>query len=754
MKKFDIKKLMILVLALMMVFALVACNKDNGDDEDPIVPKPTQPKDTVQAAEYFQGLWDATKSIGNDAIGADDAIKIELGLDIALEANGGDPFDLGVLLGIVYDHAGTQSAAKLELYDKATTENWLTLYIFMSDPDMLYISFKDQNVAVPFDTDGNDNGSYATAVKGFIDGDLLDTDKDKSPDTSIADLIGAIAGDFGPDWTLDALLGQIFGLLGVNLGDLLGKIPPSLLGDMTEEELADLADNPSLLPLLKGLGGTLFPDPIPYVVADGVTTYTARVGADLMVVLPSFVGKFVGNLITADSALELIYAKNADGSINSFAIHLLTEDYIGSTPFDLKLTIDSFKIESLGETIEAADAQSALGFVAANFKENSRLNLDLEIGIAGNAIVLNPAPSAQADLDGFYKLHLEGQLNLNDGEKTQAYAAISYKAAAADPYVELVEAAVSPVGDEGKSQLVLDFNSTHPVTQMFMGYVGPSIVKGLAGSEDAFASGAGLAIANAAYGEYADTAAVLAAESFEFDTTFEGVVLENFDIDELFQGLLADLGKKDPEAAPTADYAEWELNIGGLLSTIFKAIGYKNDMVSASVDEKSTSGGGIANLIAGLFAKPANNASVVLFGDTANKVAGIFGVGGSAVLEDNGTTEDLTDDYGWWYSFFKGSAWAATPASTDRAAKLAAEKATITNIFNSGVELTVNNKPAATNPDKGKISIAVTNGSASINVSLLINVTEATTAYEADSLRPETITAGWALVTIPAPVEA
>ncbi len=749
MKKFDIKKLIILVLALLMVFSLVACNPDDGGgDDDPII-IPPKPTNTVQAAEYFQGLWDATKSIGNDAIGEDDAIKIELGLDIALEANGGDPFDIGILLGIVYDPTGAQSAVKAKFYDKATTENWLTLYIFMSEPDMLYISFKDQNIAMPFDTDGNDNASYPDAVNGFINQPLIG-------ELSIADLIGDIAGDFGSNWTLDALLGQVFGLLGVNLGDLLGKIPTSLLGDLTEEELEDLADNPSLLPLLKGLGGTLFPDAIPYVVEDGVTTYTARVGADLMVVLPGLISSYVGNLITADSAIELIYAKNSDGSINSFAIHLRTDDYIGSTPFDLMLTIDSLKIESLGEAeeLEDADAQAALGFDVDEFSENSRLDLDLVIGIAGNALVLNPDSDEDGiDLDGFYKLHLEGQLNLNEGDKTQAYASIAYKATAAADYVNLVEVTVSPIGEDGMSQLALAFNSDHPVTQMFMGYVGPSIVKALAGSEDPLASGAGLAIANAAYGTYATAEEVLAETAFEFDTDFEGIVIENFDIDKLVQGLLGELFAGDAEATGAVDYADWAFSISGLLSTAMKAIGYKNGMVSVSVDEKTSSGGGIANLIAGLFAKPANNASVVLFGDTKNTVKGIFGVGGNAVLNDNGTPEP-EDDYGWWYTFFAGSAWAVQPASDDNDDKLAAEKATITNLFNSGVEITVNNKPTAANPEKGEISLEVTNGAASINVSLLINVSEATTAYEVDTLRPETLTAGtpvagWVLLTIP-----
>ena len=62
MKKFSIRTLLVLVLALVLVFSLVACGDKNPDDGgDKPTPPPTPTEYTSQ--EYFENLWNLSESV-------------------------------------------------------------------------------------------------------------------------------------------------------------------------------------------------------------------------------------------------------------------------------------------------------------------------------------------------------------------------------------------------------------------------------------------------------------------------------------------------------------------------------------------------------------------------------------------------------------------------------------------------------------------------------------------------------------------
>ena len=161
MKKLSIRSLLIVVLALVLVFSLVACgDKDkggnNGGNDTPTTPTDT----TANVKNYFNTLWEKSTGIGGEKIGEKDDLKVSLGLTVALDfadGNGSvkDSIDLGILLDVVLDRSSgkdssTNTAIKAKFYDPTSGENWFSAYYFFNDVDNLYIDYAGQHVQIPF----------------------------------------------------------------------------------------------------------------------------------------------------------------------------------------------------------------------------------------------------------------------------------------------------------------------------------------------------------------------------------------------------------------------------------------------------------------------------------------------------------------------------------------------------------------------------------------------------------------------------
>ena len=86
MKKLSIRSLLIVILALVLVFSLVACG-DKGDDKPTPTPKPDNQdeKDTTNVKAFFNTLWEQSTGIGDEAIGEKDDLKVSLGLTVKLD---------------------------------------------------------------------------------------------------------------------------------------------------------------------------------------------------------------------------------------------------------------------------------------------------------------------------------------------------------------------------------------------------------------------------------------------------------------------------------------------------------------------------------------------------------------------------------------------------------------------------------------------------------------------------------------------
>lgn len=183
MKKFSIKSLLVLVLALVLAVSLVlvACDKKddggkgNGGGEE---------EQGYTAGEYFTKLWDLSKSIGNETIAANQniAVSADLGVELAVKSTANNAVTKKVGIGFAIDavldrhnvrteaeiangtfnnaNVSKDTALKIKVYDVTTGENWTTVYYFMGDAGNLYIDFAGQNIILPFDYANDQLGSW------------------------------------------------------------------------------------------------------------------------------------------------------------------------------------------------------------------------------------------------------------------------------------------------------------------------------------------------------------------------------------------------------------------------------------------------------------------------------------------------------------------------------------------------------------------------------------------------------------------
>ena len=183
MKKFSIKSLLVLVLALVLAVSLVLVACDKKDDGG----KGNGGGEEVQgytAGEYFTKLWDLSKSIGNETIAANQniAVSADLGVELAVKSTANNAVTKKVGIGFAIDavldrhnvrteaeiasgtfnnaNVSKDTALKIKVYDVTTGENWATVYYFMGDAGNLYIDFAGQNIILPFDYANDQLGSW------------------------------------------------------------------------------------------------------------------------------------------------------------------------------------------------------------------------------------------------------------------------------------------------------------------------------------------------------------------------------------------------------------------------------------------------------------------------------------------------------------------------------------------------------------------------------------------------------------------
>lgn len=577
MKKLSIRSLLIVVLALVLVFSLVACgDKDKGGNNGGNNTPPTPPDTTANVKNYFNTLWEKSTGIGGEKIGETDDLKVSLGLTVALDfadSNGSvkDSIDLGILLDVVLDRSSgtdksTNTAIKAKFYDPTSGENWFSAYYFFNDVDNLYIDYAGQHVQIPF---SYLNDTYNKNFYNFVFNDKVIKDKvdDKGQVTkegkTIAQIITALTENMGSSWDLNVLIGDVLKVFDIDIKSAKDTISGVLeMIGIKADDAFDAQGNINIKNILTNdtVAEFFVNDETTTTTENGVTTYVTKLAPSVLDML-SMVGDSLPESLKGlldvidglDLALEFTTKNDA---IDSFTIRAGLPAIEGENAnvvdvhpvVAITITDLDFAKASKGEI------ENSMATAKSNYTQDVVLDAEVAIDLKGitlNALAfdkegyarfskVNTAIGGGLDnivLDGTLALTLNGKLDLKNKENngTVAKAALTYKG------VNIVEASFKDgtlavkVNQEAK---IGDVKILDTLVSLFGDYaysfVKTTFFKGNA--EDAALK----AFATKFFG--CDIEAELAKDPQErvvpLNESFQGAVWNGIDVPQLVQGLI------------------------------------------------------------------------------------------------------------------------------------------------------------------------------------------------------------------------
>lgn len=469
MKKLSIRSLLIVVLALVLVFSLVACgDKDKGGNNGGNDTPPTPPDTTANVKNYFNTLWEKSTGIGGETIGEKDDLKVSLGLTVALDfadGNGSvkDSIDLGILLDVVLDRSSgkdssTNTAIKAKFYDPTSGENWFSAYYFFNDVDNLYIDYAGQHVQIPF---SYLNDTYNKNFYNFVFNDKVIKDKvdDKGQVTkegkTIAQIITALTKNMGSSWDLNVLIGDVLKVFNIDIASAKETIGSVLeMIGIKADDAFDAQGNINIKNILTNdtVAEFFVNDETTTTTENGVTTYVTKLAPSVLDMismvggsLPESLKGLLDVIDGLDLALEFTTKNDA---IDSFTIRagLPAIEGENANVVDVHpvvaITITDLDFAKASE----AEIENSMATAKSNYTQDVVLDAEVAIDLKGitlNALAfdkegyarfskVNTAIGGGLDnivLDGTLALTLNGKLDLKNKENngTVAKAALTYK---------------------------------------------------------------------------------------------------------------------------------------------------------------------------------------------------------------------------------------------------------------------------------------------------------------------------------------
>ena len=475
MKKLSIRSLLIVVLALVLVFSLVACgDKDKGGNNTP----PPPPDTTANVKNYFNTLWEKSTGIGGEKIGETDDLKVSLGLTVALDfadGNGSvkDSIDLGILLDVVLDRSSgtdksTNTAIKAKFYDPTSGENWFSAYYFFNDVDNLYIDYAGQHVQIPF---SYLNDTYNKNFYNFVFNDKVIKDKvdDKGQVTkegkTIAQIITALTENMGSSWDLNVLIGDVLKVFDIDIKSAKDTIS-GVLGmiGIKADDAFDAQGNINIKNILTNdtVAEFFVNDETTTTTENGVTTYVTKLAPSVLDMLSAVGGSLpesLKGLLDVIDGLDLaLEFTTKNDAIDSFTIRAGLPAIEGENAnvvdvhpvVAITITDLDFAKASKGEI------ENSMATAKSNYTQDVVLDAEvaIDLGILLDVVLDRSSGTDKSTntaiggglhnivLDGTLALTLNGKLDLKNKENngTVAAAALTYKAAGAEKGVNIVEA--------------------------------------------------------------------------------------------------------------------------------------------------------------------------------------------------------------------------------------------------------------------------------------------------------------------------
>lgn len=566
MKKISIRSLFIVILALVLVFALVACgNKDDnkgGNTGGGGGGQTTPANDVTNVKNYFNTLWEKSTGIGGEAIGEKDDLKVSLDLAVALDlvdgnGQGYDTLDLGIALELVLDRSSgtdksTNTAIKAKFYDPSNGENWFTAYYFFNDVDNIYIDYAGQNVKIPF---SYLNDTYNKNFYNFIFNDKPVKGK------SIAEVVTALTKNMGSSWDLNVLIGDVMKVFDVDVAKFKDTISGVLgmLDGFNVDDAFDAQGNLNIKSILTNdmIAGFFANDETTTVTKGDVTTYTTKLASSTLDMLSLFGDSLPAGLMGVIEGLDLtLQFTTKNDAIDSFTIKVGLPALEGENanvnnvyPV-VAITINELDFAKASK----GEIENSMAVERDNYTTEAVIDAEVAIDLKGitlNALAfdkegyarfskVNTAIGGGLDnlvLDGNLALSLSGKLDLKNKENngTVAKAALTYKG------VNIVEASFKDgtlavkVNQEAK---IGDVKILDTLVRLFGDYaysfVKTTFFKGNA--EDAALK----AFATKFFG--CDIEAELTKDPQErvapLNESFQGAVWNGIDVPQLVQGLI------------------------------------------------------------------------------------------------------------------------------------------------------------------------------------------------------------------------
>lgn len=469
MKKLSIRSLLIVVLALVLVFSLVACgDKDKGGNNGGNNTPPTPPDTTANVKNYFNTLWEKSTGIGGEKIGETDDLKVSLGLTVALDfadGNGSvkDSIDLGILLDVVLDRSSgtdksTNTAIKAKFYDPTSGENWFSAYYFFNDVDNIYIDYAGQHVQIPF---SYLNDTYNKNFYNFVFNDKVIKDKvdDKGQVTkegkTIAQIITALTKNMGSSWDLNVLIGDVLKVFDIDIKSAKDTISGVLeMIGIKADDAFDAQGNINIKNILTNdtVAEFFVNDETTTTTENGVTTYVTKLAPSVLDMLSMIGGSLpesLKGLLDVIDGLDLaLEFTTKNDAIDSFTIRAGLPAIEGENAnvvdvhpvVAITITDLDFAKASKGEI------ENSMATAKSNYTQDVVLDAEVALDLKGitlNALAfdkegyarfskVNTAIGGGLDnivLDGTLALTLNGKLDLKNKENngTVANAALTYK---------------------------------------------------------------------------------------------------------------------------------------------------------------------------------------------------------------------------------------------------------------------------------------------------------------------------------------
>lgn len=476
MKKLSIRSLLIVVLALVLVFSLVACgDKDKGGNNGGNNTPPPPPDTTANVKNYFNTLWEKSTGIGGEKIGETDDLKVSLGLTVALDfadGNGSvkDSIDLGILLDVVLDRSSgtdksTNTAIKAKFYDPTSGENWFSAYYFFNDVDNLYIDYAGQHVQIPF---SYLNDTYNKNFYNFVFNDKVIKDKvdDKGQVTkegkTIAQIITALTKNMGSSWDLNVLIGDVLKVFDIDIESAKGTISGVLEAvGIKADDAFDAQGNINIKNILTNntVAEFFVNDETTTTTENGVTTYVTKLAPsviDMLKLAGSSLPESLNGLLDVIDGLDLaLEFTTKNDAIDSFTIRAGLPAIEGENAnvvdvhpvVAITITDLDFAKASKGEI------EKSMATAKSNYTQDVVLDAEVAIDLKGitlNALAFDKEGYARFSkvneaikkddptikkgleeivLDGNLALTLSGKLDLKNKENngTVAKAALTYK---------------------------------------------------------------------------------------------------------------------------------------------------------------------------------------------------------------------------------------------------------------------------------------------------------------------------------------